>query len=197
MLTPPPPDWRTGPDGYISQSMDQPPKRPSGQGGPPTPPPSGTHDRQALLKAFQDVVKGESDRSSHGLPVPEVPSSRAPFWIVSLTTLTVAAALLIGQPEWLFPRAPKEPPVLEEASLRVRMYVEIERIEQFRATQGRLPATLLEAKGDTTGLQYSAGGDGYSLTGRNAGIALTYTSSQSPREFVGQSYDLIRRRGTS
>lgn len=177
--------------------MAQPPKRPSTSGGPPTPPPSDAHDRQALLKAYQDVVKGEHDRTSHGLPVPELPSSRAPFWIVTLTTVAVASALLIGQPAWLFPRAPKEPPALEEASLRVRMYIEIERIEHFRAAQGRLPATLLEAKGDTTGLQYATGGEGYSLTGRNAEIALTYTSSQSPREFVGKSYDLIRRRGAS
>jgi hypothetical protein len=176
--------------------MSQPPKRPSSSGGPPTPP-SAAHDRQALLKAYQDVVKDEHDRGSHGLPVPDLPSSRAPFWIVTLTTVAVATALLVGQPAWLFPRAPKEPPVLEEASLRVRMYIEIERIEQFRATQGRLPSSLLEAKGDTTGLQYATGGEGYSLTGRNAGIALTYTSSQAPREFVGNSYDLIRRRGTS
>jgi len=107
------------------------------------------------------------------------------------------AATLFLQPAWLFPRAPEESPALREASVRVLMYVAIERIEQFRAEHGDLPQTLLEAGSDTTGLSYTVGPSGYSLTGQNRGVTVTYSSGTSPREFLGNSYQLIaQRRGT-
>ena len=141
------------------------------------------------------MVKEDHDRRT-GPPLPPAPPpSRAPFWITMLALTAMLGSLLVVQPAWLFPRAAMEPPDLKEASLRVRMFVEIDRIEQFRRSEGRLPASLQEAKGDTTRLQYIAGPSGYSLTGQNGGVSLTYASSQAPSEFVGNSYDLIRRRG--
>ncbi len=35
------------------------------------------------------------------------------------------------------------------------MYVEISRVEQYRASHGRLPATLQEMGADTAGLRYT------------------------------------------
>jgi hypothetical protein len=116
--------------------------------------------------------------------------------MMGLVAVGLAATLLM-QPAWLFPRAPEEPPAVREASLRVLMYVAIERVEQFRAEHGELPQTLLEAGSDTTGLSYTVGPSGYSLTGQNRGVTVTYSSGTSPREFLGNSYQLIaRRRGT-
>lgn len=171
---------------------DQPPRPPSA-----ATPSSGGPDRQALLRAYQDLVKEEHDKRSGGPEVPPPPPSRAPFWITMLALVGILASLLLVQPAWLFPKAPVEPPELKEASLRVRMYVEIDRIEQYRRAHGRLPDTLLESLGDTTGLRYASGEGGYSLTGESGAVSLTYSSSQSPEEFLGRSYDLIRRRGKS
>ena len=163
-----------------------------------TPPPSsaqppGQHDRRALLQAYQDVVQNEKEKRTTQ-PVPILPPSRAPFWIVMGALIAVLAGILVLQPEWLFPRVPAEGQEIREASLRVRMYVEIDRIERYRSANSHVPATLSEAGADTTGLTYNAGADGYSLEGRNDGMTLTYTSSQSPKDFLGTSYQLLTQR---
>lgn len=168
------------------------PRRPTGST--PAPPSADPNDRQALLKAYQDVVQEQKDKHGGPSALPAAPPSKAPFWIFMLTLAAGLTAILVLQPEWLFPKVPPEPPALREASLRVRKYVEIDHIESFKAAEGRLPATLLEAKGDTTGLTYAPGEGGYSLTGRNGAISLTYASSQAPREFLGDSYTLISQR---
>lgn len=161
---------------------------------PPAPaPPPGSHDRRALLQAYQDVVRTEHDKRTTQ-PVPELPQSRAPFWIAMGLLIAALTAILVVQPAWLFPKPPQESSELQTASLRVRMYVEIDRIEQFRSANGRLPATLTEAGADTSGLRYNAGGDSYSLEGTNRNVTLTYTSSQSPKDFLGNSYDLLAQR---
>jgi hypothetical protein len=110
--------------------------------------------------------------------------------------IVVLLGVLLLQPAWLFPPAPLETPALREASVRVRMYVEMDRVEQFRNAKGRLPATLMEAGGDTTGLVYSTADDGYTLVGRDNGFSLTYTSTAgiAPRDFLGDSYRLIAQR---
>jgi hypothetical protein len=83
---------------------------------------------------------------------------------------------------------------MQEASLRIRMYVEIDRIDRFRGTKGRLPTSLIEAGGDSVGLQYAPRGEGYTLSGRNGIIQLSYTSGTSAEAFLGNSYQLIRER---
>jgi len=158
----------------------------------PTPPP-GAHDRRALLQAYQDVVRTEHDKRTTQ-PVPVRPPSRAPFWVSTALLIGVLAGILVLQPGWLFPKAPQESMELRTASLRVRMYVEIDQIEAFRTANARLPATLAEAGADTTGLRYNAGGDSYSLEGENHGVTLTYTSSQSAKDFLGNSYELLTQR---
>ncbi len=162
---------------------------------PPPPPaqPPGSHDRRALLQAYQDVVRTEHDKRTTQ-PVPVQPPSRAPFWASMGLLIAVLAGILVLQPGWLFPKAPEESIELRTASLRVRMFVEIDRIDQFRNENGRLPATLIEAGADTTGLRYSVGGDAYSLEGVNRGVTLTYTSSQSAKDFLGNSYQLLAQR---
>ncbi len=161
---------------------------------PPAPaPPPGSHDRSALLQAYQDVVRTEHDKRTTQ-PVPVLPPSRAPFWIAMGLLIAGLTSILVLQPAWLFPKSPAESSELRTASLRVRMFVEIDRIDQFRIANARLPATILEAGGDTTGLRYNVGGDSYSLEGTNHGVTLTYTSSQSSKDFLGNSYELLAQR---
>ncbi len=160
---------------------------------PPSPTPSGQHDRTKLLEAYQNLVRSEQEkRTSVAVPVP--PESRAPFWATTFLVIAGLSSLLVLQPQWLFPRPPAESPALQEASLRVRMFVEIDRIEQFRSLNNRLPANLREAKADSVGLHYRPTEASYTLVGRNGPLALTYSSSMTPRDFLGQSYELISMR---
>lgn len=162
----------------------------------PPPPPSpapGQPDRRALIEAFQDVVRAEQERSSPSVPAPGTPVRHGARALLFLTAAALLA-ILVTKPEWLFPRPPVEPPELVDASLRVRMYVEIGRIERFRADSGHLPASLTDAGVDTTGLTYAAEPDGYSLTGRNRGTSLTFRSGGDPKLFLGDSYKLVSDR---
>lgn len=155
------------------------------------PPPSGKVDRRALLQAYQEVV-----RTTKQKPAPKKPEGpkRRPFWIAVGATIAGLVALLVVQPGWMFNRPPAEPPQLQEASLRIRMYVEIDRVERFRAAKGRWPATLTEAGGDSAGLSFERRGDGYIMGGRNGVIELRYKSGTPAEAFLGNSYQMVRGR---
>ena len=179
--------------------MAQPP-RPSGPQKPPRPSagaaPSQPHDRRALLEAFQDVVRSEAEKKAAGPSAPEAPPSRAPFWVVSLLLAAGLTALLLLQPPWLFTSPPPESRAMQEASLRVQMFVEIDRLERFRTQTGRAPASATEAGlGAGSDLSYEATPSGYRLTGRNGPVTLTYNSGTPPAEFLGNAYQVVRARG--
>lgn len=158
----------------------------------PKPPPTGTPDRRALLAAYQDVIREvkTQPRQRRRLPVP----SRAPFWVAVSVVILGLTALLVFQPAWLFNKPPVETPQEQEASLRIRMYVEIDRIARFKDTHRKLPETLSEAGSDGSGLLYEHHGDSFALSGRNASLELTYRSGESPDAFLGSSYDIVRAR---
>lgn len=161
------------------------------------PPPPDPRDRRALLDAYQTLVRTEQERQAAGPPAPAPPPSRSGFWLLSLLLIGALSALLVIRPSWMFTTPPSESPALMEASLRVQMFVEIERIEKFRSDSGRIPASEAEA-GLTagSGLGYLANGANYTLTGTNGPVALTYSSGTPPAEFLGKSYEIVRARGT-
>ena len=160
----------------------------------PTPPPQGQMSRAALLAAKQAVIQDHDRKRIEDAKREPLPRSRRGIQITLLATALTLAALLAGRPTWLFPPLEVESSVLKEASLRVRMYIEAERIERYRRNSGRLPATLIESGGDTTSLQYLQDGKSYSITGQNDGHVLTYRSTTRTTEFLGNSYELIRAR---
>lgn len=152
-------------------------------------------DRKAeLLQAYQEVIKFANEKPA---PPPPEPPSRAPFWITSGLLVVILATLTIWQPAWLFTQSPRESPALVEASLRARIYAEILRVERFRSSNNRLPENLAEALGDTTGVTYVADKTSYTLTGRNGGLTIVYRSDMSAKQFLGNSYALIRGRPKS
>jgi hypothetical protein len=166
-----------------SPRLDPPPE--------PLPPPSGKHDRRALLQAYQEVVRTTKARPRpRRLVVPD----RTPYWLSIAFVILGLIALLVFQPAWLFDRPPDEPPQTQEASLRIRMYVEIDRVLRYKEAHGRLPTTLVEAGGDSTGLSFEHRGEGFILSGSTGPISLRYQSSESPEAFLGNSYQAVRER---
>ena len=150
------------------------------------------YDRRDLVKAFQDVVQDQEKRAGHA--VEQQPGSRWGFWGIALVLLGASLGSLVLHPEWFFPQERVETAEVQDASLRLSIYREILHVEQFRRTNGRLPADLQEAGGGDSGVEYVVNGGGYQLTGRSGTKVLTYDSSTSASAFVGDSYEKIRRR---
>ncbi len=166
-----------------SPDFDPPPRH--------NPPPSGKHDRRALLEAYQEVLRTTKSRPRpRRLVVPD----RTPFWLGVSFTILGLLALLIFQPAWLFNRPPDETPQTQEASLRIRMYVEIDRVLRYKEAHGRLPENLAEAGGDSTGLSFEHRAGGFILSGSNGMISLRYRSTEPPEAFLGNSYEAVRER---
>jgi hypothetical protein len=159
---------------------------------------SETSSRRQLVGAFQDVVKAETARKVAQAKAPVPPRTHWSVLALSAVAIVFGGYLLIARPAWFI--APPPPPIAQspevaEASLRLGMGREAERVEAFRRKNGRLPQTLKEAGGGRMGLQYSPMGTGrYTISGTDAGIALTYDSIDSISTFVGNSYQLILRR---
>lgn len=170
---------------------------PSSQSDPPPhplPPPSGTPDRRKLLEAYQEVVRTTRlqpvTRRRRRLPVPD----KTPFWLGVSFVICLLLALIILQPAWLFNHPPAESPQSQEASLRIRMYVEIDRIQRYKEANGKWPESLQEAGVDGSGLVFERRGPGYILTGTNGGLTLRYRSTETPEDFLGNSYEVVRER---
>jgi hypothetical protein len=162
----------------------------------PAPPssPSGG-DRSKLVEAYQTLVRSERDRMAHeGEPGP--PSGAGGRSLFLFATAVVLGLILVIQPSWLFTGArPPDPPQVAEASLRLEMFRAVELINDYKHQHRTLPATLAEAGVDSLGLHFTPDGEQFTLAGVNGRVRLSYSSSQDPREFLGDSYDVIRHRG--
>ncbi|MDH4132324.1 MAG: hypothetical protein OEW17_11330 [Gemmatimonadota bacterium] len=150
--------------------------------------------REALLAAKYAVIQDQARKRVEDAKAKPLPKSRRGIQVTLVVIALALAAVLVIRPAWLFPTIEVESAMIKEASLRVRISIEAERVERYRRSAGRLPSTLLESGGDTTSLQYLQDGKSYSITGENDGHVLTYRSTMPPAEFLGSSYALIRAR---
>ena len=99
-----------------------------------------------------------------------------------------AVYLIIGQPQWVVMDPIEGPPVeVVEGNLRNAIFLADARIRGYQNTNGRLPASLAEA-----GLSYDwdyrvLGGGQYQLVASEGEVVMSYESTQSIHEFVGES----------
>jgi hypothetical protein len=157
-------------------------------------------EKQALIEAYEKVLLADAEkREKDQAARPAGPPRRRmhPVVVLSLLVLVGAAAYVgLARPSWIFERgAPAEPASMQEASLRLAMAMQFQRIERFRQQSGRLPTTMEEAGAVAPGIRYQARHpDGFALTGTNGAVTLTLQSTQSVSAFVGNSYELIQGR---
>ncbi|HEU4829800.1 MAG TPA: hypothetical protein VFT04_11460 [Gemmatimonadales bacterium] len=157
-------------------------------------------EKQALIEAYEKVLVADAEKREKDLAArPDGPPKRRahPVVVLSLLVLAVVGGYIgIARPSWIFERgAPAEPVSMQEASLRLAMAMQFQRIERFRAQSGRLPTTVEEAGPAMPGVRYQARHpDGFTLTGTNGTVTLTLQSTESLSAFVGNSYELIQGR---
>ncbi len=168
-----------------------------------TNPSPATAEKKALLQAFDTVLKTQADEREAGLRA-EQARRRAPalsrpvMGMCASVILFVAAYLWVEQPEWVFPaQAPAESMAVKEASLRIGMANAAQHVEHYRQRNGRLPASLAEAGAQSGEIGYEAlGAEAWKLVGNNGPARLTLTSAEPLAKFLGNSFEVISRRGS-
>ena len=162
-----------------------------------TAPPPPSPEKRALIDAYQDVLKADAERRDLDHR-PTRPTRTRPFaWVALVLALVGAGVIWFAHPDWLgLAPAPAEPPAVREASLRLAVALEAQRVIRYQREHGRLPATLAEAGAVMPGVSYQPSREGiFELNAADADIAVIYRSTGSLRAFVGNSYDVVRGRG--
>jgi len=163
----------------------------------PTSPPQPLKDTksslyEAALAAVKDREEAARSRPSSFVP----PRGRRRRLTVLLTIAAVGAGLLVIRPAWLVgPDAPPpEPPGIAAASLRLTLLRERRRVVDFTRSQGRLPATLMEAGSGQGDLGYEPAGDLFRLWGTAGDSLIALRSSDPIGAFLGSSLLQIKNR---
>jgi hypothetical protein len=167
----------------------------------PNPPTTSSSPKKALLDAFDTVIKTQADEREAELRAAEA-RRRGQGWSRPLVSICGAILLFTGaylwieRPEWVFPAPLAAGSVaVEEAGLRITIANAAQHVERFRQRNARLPESLEEAGAHPLGLQYTVTGSDYQLEGERDGLLVTFASGQPLSAFLGNSFQVISRRG--
>ncbi len=113
--------------------------------------------------------------------------------------LALALATAISVWIWIWPptvlriQSPGPPPTeQEEATLRLVMYFQAQKIEQYRLDTGRVPIDLEDAGPVFQGMEYIRLTDrDYRILGRTSRVILSYSSVEPIDDFVGEGADIL------
>jgi hypothetical protein len=170
----------------------------------PTPPTApartASAEKQALLEAYDTVLKHQAERRE--AEAREAEARRAarhrsrPFvWTAAALTLVLCSYLLIERPDWMFPQAgPAESVELQEASVRIGMANAAQHVQRFWQQNHRYPETLTEAGAYGDGIEYTRLGDGWRMTATQGTSEITLSSQDPLASFIGKSFEIISRR---
>lgn len=161
------------------------------------PPSSATPEKQALLEAFDTVLKTQAEQREAERAAAE--RRRGPSRVVILACLLAILVCVtyvsVERPAWVFPPPPTpESTAMREASLRITLANAAQHVDRFHERMGRLPRTLEEAGTEGTGLTLESTASGYRLQGRSGDVTLALTSGEPLAAFLGNSFDVISRR---
>lgn len=161
--------------------------------------PTTSPEKQALLDAFDSVLRTQAEEREARRAEAEARRHRGVSRILMLTCTTivvfVSVYLYVERPAWVFPSPPTpESVAVREASLRITVANAAQHIERYRQQTGRLPATLVQAGAHEGGIDYEPAGTSYKLHGDMGDVRVSYDSNEPLGRFVGNSFKVISRR---
>jgi hypothetical protein len=147
----------------------------------------GRPDKSELLAAFDGVVKREQEKAMERRAAPVARRTHVIVVVLCVLSWGGLAYTWLAKPAWLFlPDAgARLTPQEQETRLRFGMYLERERVLDFRATYHRLPSRLAEAGDVEPGIEYQASGDSsFVVSAMVRDSLLTLNESQKPDELL-------------
>lgn len=153
--------------------------------------------KQALLDAAQAAVADAKEKAAQRRRRPTSPGTKTFFTIVSIALFAGGIYLLAVRPAWFFtPPPPPETVAIQEASLRLTLVRETERVKRYRSQHRRLPGSLEEAGSPVKGLTYEKQSDStFRLIATFGDGTIGLSSTDSVSTFLGNSLKVIASRG--
>ncbi len=159
---------------------------------------SRTESKIDLLSAAQAAVTDANERSElRGRRRRNSRFGRIGLAILAGMVVGGSGYILTARPSWFFTPDPAPPPLeIQDASVRLMLFREAQRIRQYRAANGQLPDSLAEAGSMVTGVRYTRLDDStFRLSAALGTGEIGFQSDASPEAFLGNSLTLINRRG--
>ncbi|HEX9165919.1 MAG TPA: hypothetical protein VF862_08410 [Gemmatimonadales bacterium] len=157
-----------------------------------------TDQKQDLLNAAQAAVADAKAKAGArtGAAAP-VSRTREIVTVAGLVLTLAGFALAAFRPAWFLTPPPEpEPPVIQEASARLTLAREAQRINGWRRVNGRLPVDLAEAGTPVAGLSYERINDSVFAVSLPLGTDLvTLRSTDSLSTFIGGAVGTVAARG--
>lgn len=147
-----------------------------------------------LAEVMDDQAKRAQRRGAFKPPRgSRMPATTAP--VLAMVSLW----LWVFPPTVLQPMPPPPVPVaLQEAGLRVEMFLQLKRIQTYLAENGQLPDRLEDAGEVTKTVQYfPLVGSVFRLLGQANGVTVEYLSTQPTEELLTNAKDVITVGGRS
>ena len=148
--------------------------------------------KKDLLAAAEAVVATRRGPAGRARLHPRGSKSR--LLTSSLTLLALLGTyLFVLRPEWVFTAVPvAEAPEVSEASMRLALVRERQRVELYLQEHHQLPRSLAEAGGRLPGARLVASaGDRFGVTVPLAGTLLELWSTDNLETFLGNSLEVI------
>ncbi len=162
--------------------------------------PTASPEKQALLHAFDSVLKSKADareaeRATAAARRQRRRASRLLMSVCASVALAAGLYVYVARPEWIFPPpAPRESVAVRDASLRITIASAAQHLDRFRQQTGQLPATLAQAGARSEGISYDRTAAGYRLSIESGELRVHYSSDEPLTRFVGNSFKVIARR---
>jgi hypothetical protein len=155
-------------------------------------------EKQMLLDAAKAAVAdAQSKADEKARTRVSTPASRGIMFGASVALFAAAVYLAVARPAWFIrPPPPPDPPVIQEASVRLTIVREAQRINAYRISTGRLPQDPAAAGSAVAGLVYGRINDSVFTVSMPAGVnRMTFRSTDSVAVFLGDAVTLVSTRG--
>jgi hypothetical protein len=152
---------------------------------------SSETERAAMIASvLRDQAEREEVRETAPVPGPK-PLLPQILWLA--VSVVLSLYVWLGSPAWLSPEPIPLPSVeVEEATLRLQIFLQAQALERYRRDNGRIPAFLEEAGPPRPGIEYRRlDGQSYLLRGVGERVNLTYMSRDSLPGFLGPGGEAI------